>query len=132
MTLLLDADVIIAGERGAVDLARCVAFRADDQFEIAAITVAELWHGVGRAKGPHRATRQRHLNELIVGLPVAPYTEKTAYEHARLWAKLETAGAMIGYYDVIVAPTALERGGTVVTLNKRHFSQVRGLKMIQP
>ena len=29
-------------------------------------------------------------------------------EHARLWAELESSGNMIGYYDLIVAATALE------------------------
>jgi predicted nucleic acid-binding protein len=57
---------------------------------------------------------------------------ETAYEHARIWAELESSGKMIGYYDVIVAATALERGSSVATFNKRHFSQVNGLKIIEP
>jgi predicted nucleic acid-binding protein len=39
---------------------------------------------------------------------------------------------MIGDYDLIVAATALERGSAVATFNKRHFSQVSGLKVIVP
>jgi predicted nucleic acid-binding protein len=39
---------------------------------------------------------------------------------------------MIGYYDVIVAATALERGSAVATFNQRHFSQVKGLTIIVP
>jgi predicted nucleic acid-binding protein len=39
---------------------------------------------------------------------------------------------MIGYCDLIVAATALERGSSVATFNDRHFSQVRGLKLITP
>jgi predicted nucleic acid-binding protein len=63
---------------------------------------------------------------------VVPYTEQTAYEHARLWAELESAGNRIGYYDMMVAATALERGGAVATFNRRHFRQIRGLKVIEP
>ena len=51
MAIILDADVIIRGEKGAFDLQRWVAARPDEQFEVAAITVAELWHGVERATG---------------------------------------------------------------------------------
>lgn len=65
-------------------------------------------------------------------LPVIRYAETTAFEHARIWAALETTGAMIGYYDLIVAAMAIERGSAVATFNKRHFSQVRGLKIIEP
>lgn len=49
MAIILDADLVIRGEKGAFDLERWVASRHHDQFEIAAITVAELWHGVERA-----------------------------------------------------------------------------------
>jgi tRNA(fMet)-specific endonuclease VapC len=39
---------------------------------------------------------------------------------------------MIGFYDVIVAATALERGCQVATFNKRHFNRVPGLTVIEP
>jgi predicted nucleic acid-binding protein len=65
-------------------------------------------------------------------LPIIPYTELTAFEHARIGAALESSGKMIGFYDLIVAATALERGSAVATFNQRHFVQVRGLKVIEP
>lgn len=132
MAIILDADVIISGEKGVFDLPGWVASRADDQFEVAAITVAELWHGVERAAGPHKARRQQYVEAIVAALPVIPYTEQTAYEHARLWAQLEASGKMIGFYDVIVAATALERGSSLATFNQRHFSQVKGLSVILP
>jgi len=39
---------------------------------------------------------------------------------------------MIGYHELIVAATALERGCEVATFNKRHFSRVLGLTVIEP
>jgi len=132
MAIILDADVIIRGEKGAFDLRAWVASRPEDQFEIAAITVAELSHGVERATGAHKARRRQYLRPLLNSLPIIPYTEQTAYEHACLWAALESAGKMIGYYDVIVAATALERGSAVATFNKKHFTQVPGLTIIEP
>ena len=65
-------------------------------------------------------------------LPVVPYTEQTAYEHARIWAKLEAAGKMAGYYELIVAAAALERGGQVATFNQRHYVSIVGLTVIVP
>src|SRR5256884_2772306 len=56
---------------------------------------------------------------------IIPYTEQTAYEHARIWAELEASGKMIGFYDLIVGATAVERGSQVATFNKRHFAQIR-------
>jgi tRNA(fMet)-specific endonuclease VapC len=132
MSIILDADVIIRGERGTFDLAQWVAARPREQFEVAAITVAELWHGVERAAGSHKIHRERYLQSLLTVLPIVPYTEITAFRHARIWAALESAGKIIGYYDLIVAATALERESAVATFNKRHFSSVRGLTVIEP
>ena len=132
MAIILDADVIIRAEKGAYDLESWMASVPDEQFEIAAITVAELWHGVERASGAKRNERRQFLQALLAALPIIPYTGQTAYEHARIWAELESSGRMIGYYDIVVAATALERGVKVATFNGRHFAQVKGLEVIKP
>jgi tRNA(fMet)-specific endonuclease VapC len=132
MAIILDADVIICGEKGTFDLASWVAARPREQFEIAAITLAELWHGVERATGAHKQKRERYLRTFLDVLPVLPYTEFTAIEHARLWATMESSGTMIGAYDLIVAAVALERGSSLATFNVRHFSRVRGLQVVVP
>jgi tRNA(fMet)-specific endonuclease VapC len=132
MAIILDADVIISGEKGAFDLPSWLSSMPNDNFEIAAITVAELWHGVERASRSHKARRRQYLEAIVAGLPIIPYTEQTAYQHARIWAELEASGKMIGYYDVVLAATALERDGRLATFNQRHFSQVRGLNLILP
>lgn len=132
MAIILDADVVIRGERGTFDFKSWVASRLNDQFEIAAITVAELWHGVERASGTHRIKRERYLSTVLQSLPIIPYTEQTAYQHARIRAELEASGKMIGFYDLIVGATALERDSQVATFNNRHFAQVRGLRVLEP
>jgi len=72
MAIILDADVVIRGERGTFDLKSWVKSRLNDRFEIAAITVAELWHGAERATGTHKVTRQRYLDALLESLPIIP------------------------------------------------------------
>jgi predicted nucleic acid-binding protein len=61
MAIMIDADVIIRGERANFDLRRWFASRENDSFEIAAITVAELWRGVERATEPHKTARRKYL-----------------------------------------------------------------------
>src|SRR2546423_15019720 len=132
MAIILDADVIIRGEKGSFELKAWLSKHSDERFEVAAITVAELWHGVERATAPHKNKRLHYLRALLAVLPILPYTEQTAYEHARIWAKLEAAGKMAGSYDLIVAATALERGSQVATFNRRHFDSIKGLTVIEP
>jgi tRNA(fMet)-specific endonuclease VapC len=132
VAIILDTDVIIRGERGTFDLNRWVASTGDERIQIAAITIAELWHGVERASSAYRGERQDYIRKVMSLTEILPYTETTALEHARLWAELESSGKMIGYYDIVVAASALEHGSAVATFNTRHFAQVRGLKVIEP
>jgi predicted nucleic acid-binding protein len=132
MAIILDADVIIKGEKGNFDLIAWLDSQAGQDLEIAAITVAELWHGIERATASHRAKRERYLRTIVERLEPIPYTEITALIHARLWAKLESSGNMIGPHDLILASAALERYSAVATFNKRHFNLVPGLSVIEP
>jgi len=132
MAIILDSGVIIGGERGTLDLERWMASQPSEEFEVAAVTVAELWHGVERATAKHRMKRQTYVENALAVVRIIPYTEQTARIHARLWAQLESSGRKIGDYDLIIAATALERGSAVATFNKRHFGAVKGLKVIDP
>jgi tRNA(fMet)-specific endonuclease VapC len=109
MAIILDADVIIRGEKGTFDLSAWLLKQPNEDFEIAAITVAELWHGVERAVGDHR-TRRESYQLIFSKVPIVDYTPQIAREHARIWAELEMAGKRTGYYDLIVAATARYRG----------------------
>ena len=132
MAIVLDTDVIIRDERKSFDLKRWLASHSGERFEISAITVAELWHGVERATGAFKAEREEYIRRILSSVHILPYTEAIALQHARVWAELESSGKMIGAYDLIVAATALEHGSTVATFNQRHFSKVPGLRVIVP
>ena len=124
--------MLIADERGVFNLQGWLATRQDMQFELAAITVAELLHGLERASGPHRERRRAYIDAALAAFRVIPYTLGTAQIHAHLWADLESSGTTIGYHDLIIAATALERGSGVATFKERHFAMVKGIKVIDP
>ena len=128
---MVEADVIIKGEKGTFDLRGWIADQTES-LELAAITVAELWHGVERATVPHRARREEFIRTILDGVAVVPYTQATAFEHARIWAAAEASGKTMGPYDAVVAASAIERGSTLATFNRRHFENVHGLKLIEP
>ncbi len=132
MGLILDADVIIADERGVFDLREFFRAHAEEEFGIAAITATEILHGVERATGAHYARRKQHVEAILGAVASLPCTVETSAIHARLWAELERAGTMIGPHDLIVAATAIEKGFAVVTFNKKHFEKVNGLAVMVP
>jgi len=132
MAILIDADIIIQAERGLFDLDGWLTSQSNEEVKLAAITVAELWHGVERATGAHRTKRHLFLQKVLATFTVVPYTDQTGFEHARLWAELESSGQTVGPHDLILAATAIQTGSDVATFNERHFSAVKGLKVIKP
>lgn len=92
MAIIVDADVIILGERGTFDLKGWLPARAGERVEIAAITVAQLWHGMERADVAHRSRRERYVRSAMERMAIVPYSESTGLEHARIWAALEATG----------------------------------------
>jgi tRNA(fMet)-specific endonuclease VapC len=131
MAIIIDADAIIKGEKGAFDLRGWIAAQSEE-LEVAAITVAELWHGVERATVPYRARRERYIRTVLDGVLINAYTQATALEHARIWAACEASGRTVAPYDLIVAATAVERGSTIATFNRRHFEKIDGIRVIEP
>ena len=96
MAIILDADVIIRGAQGTFDLQEVGRFASQrticDCRDHGCRTLA--WRGTGKRK--RQATRERYLRAVLEPGPIVPYTEQTAYEHARLWVELEVSGKMIG------------------------------------
>jgi len=132
MAILIDADVIIRAERRNFDLDAWLVSQPTEEFKLAAITVAELWHGVERATESHRTKRRLFVERILANFEFVPYAGQAALEHARLWAELESSGQMIGPHDLILAAIALQTGSAVATFNVRHFSLVKGLRTILP
>ena len=131
MAVLIDADVVLEAERGRFDLFGWLQAHSEEEFLLAAITVAELWRGVERASGDLRLRRQQFVERILDTFEVVPYTEETAREHARLLAEVERTGFMLGAHALLVAAMALERGGSVATFNARYFAFIPDLRVIQ-
>ncbi len=128
MGTLIDSSVLIASERGQLDLDAALAARAEEGFAIAAITASELLHGVYRAKTTAQRTRRAaFLDGLFARLPVLAFDLATARLHARIWAELATQGVTVGPHDLLIAATALAHGWTVATRDERSFPRIPGV-----
>ncbi|MDX1383080.1 MAG: PIN domain-containing protein, partial [Thermoanaerobaculia bacterium] len=71
MGALIDASVLIAAERGELDLEVALESMTDEYLGLSAITVSELLHGVHRAdEEPRRSRREAYVEGLLSRLPV--------------------------------------------------------------
>jgi tRNA(fMet)-specific endonuclease VapC len=126
--LILDTGVLIAAERGRLDLA-ALATR-DDDLVIAAVTAAELLGGVERASEERRAARQTFTEGIFALVPVEDYTLDVARVHARLLAHVRKEGKPRGAHDLIIAATAAATGRSVMTLDdKAGFDSLPGVRV---
>lgn len=132
MELILDSSVLIEAERKGFILKPWLRSLSTTHVYIPAIVAAELLHGLERATAQHKPKRQQFLDPILARVPILAYTLKTAQIHAQIWAELEKKGKMVGYYDLIIAATALEHGAAVATFNKKHFAAIPGLKILVP
>jgi tRNA(fMet)-specific endonuclease VapC len=128
MATLIDASIVIAAERGRLDLDRLLLEHAEQSVALAAITASELLHGVHRAAtAAQRGRREGFVERLLSGLPIIAFDLVVARVHARLWAELAAKGTAIGAHDLQIAATALATGGSVATRDLRSFPKIAAL-----
>jgi tRNA(fMet)-specific endonuclease VapC len=127
--IIVDSSSLIAAERGQVDL-RALASRADEELAIAAITAAELLHGVHRLAGASRARAERFVESLLALLPVIPFDLDVARTHAALAASLSARGVTIGAHDLLIAATAVSLDFAVATRDTRSLRRIQGLDVL--
>lgn len=130
MGTLIDSSVLIAAERGRLDLEAALRVRADETFAIAAITASELLHGVLRAKTqPQRQRREAYVEKLLASLPVVSFDLLVARIHASLSAQLASRGVSVGAHDLLIGASAVAAGYKVATSDIRSFGKIPGLEV---
>ena len=134
--VVLDSSVLIAAERAGLNTPQAVrnirTVIGEVRIAICALTVAEIAHGIYRARSPEQAARRRQfLDELKGHLPILPVTESTAEIVARIGAWQAAQGITVPLADLIIGATAIELGFAVGTLNVRDFRRIPGLNVLQ-
>ena len=124
---MIDSSVLIAAERGQLDLAAALEDHKEEVFAISAVTASEMLHGVHRMTSSRRAATEAFVEGVIGRLPVLPFDLPSARVHARLWAESVLGGNRIGERDLLIAATALAYGHAVVTRDERSFPRIPGL-----
>ena len=125
--LIVDTSVLIAAERGRLELAAAAGDDADAA--VPAIVIAEYLTGVHLAgTDTQRKARQEFLDRTLSALPVEVYTLRVAERHSELLAHVHRSGTTRGAHDLIVAATAVATGRTILTTDARaEFGQLPGV-----
>ena len=116
--VLIDTSVLIAIERGELDLSQAAA-DSDEPLAVSAVTAHELLRGVARLPpGVRRARSERWLETLLSTMPVIEYDLDVARVHAALWAEMSASGRSLGVHDQMIAATAISLGYDLATRDR--------------
>ena len=128
MATLVDSSVLIAAERGQLELERILESHSDVGLAFASVTASELLHGVHRLRASARKARaEAFVEALLQAMPVIPFDIICARAHARLGADLARRGVTVGAHDLLIGATAVARGFSVATSDRRSFSKIPDL-----
>ncbi len=131
MGTLVDTSVLIAAQRGDIDLAELLAKQGAFNVATSTICVSELLHGPHRmTNAMARARAERSAEKVLTGLSIVSFDLEVARLHARLGADLAAKGTQIGAHDLIIAATALSLDYQIATRDRRSFPKIPGLDVV--
>ncbi len=127
MRFLLDTDAAIALIKGREQAVAWLRQRGPAEVVISSVSKAELYYGARKSQ------RVEHnlavLHRFFVPLRSLPFDDRAAEEYGVIRTDLERAGTPIGPNDLLISALARSRDLTLVSLNRREFSRVAGLRL---
>ena len=134
--VVLDATIVITAERRSLPIPALMEAIQNAvgkvEVSLSPITVAELVHGIYRAKTPEASERRRkYIQELVDLVPVHDVTLQTAYLVGQIEGQEASKGNVLPFNDLLIAAAAIEQGYAILTENVRHFERVPGLQVMK-
>ncbi|MGH9172190.1 MAG: PIN domain-containing protein [Acidimicrobiales bacterium] len=124
MAVLIDTSVLVAAERGGIELER--VFDPNQQYAVSAVSAAELLYGVHRAVGRRAQLRSAYVEGLLAEVPILPVDLLVARAYARASAALARAGTRVDANDLWIGATAIANDLTVLSLDG-DFDRIPGV-----
>lgn len=127
MNIHLDTSVLVAEMRGDDRIVEWID-RLSEQPSVSAIVLGELLYGARASArvGPNEA----RVNSLVAKFKLIEFDSACADTYANVRIALRKAGRPCGEADIAIAATALAYGGSLATLNRKHFEDIPGLTLI--
>ena len=124
--ILLDTNVVVAFLNGDKSILKRIRVEIDE-IGVSTLVVAELDYG---AKVSQRSEDNlEKLYRLLEIIQVVPFDIECARIFGTIKSKLRSIGKPTGEVDALIAATAMAREATFVTINKKHFENIEGLKI---
>jgi tRNA(fMet)-specific endonuclease VapC len=121
--IVADTDVLIDFLRGRGFADRVALELGTGSFGTTAITAFEL------RSGAHSPKQRNGVEALLTAMTILPFTEEDAVVAANIRQELEGSGQGIGMADYMIAAICRSSDSVLLTLNRKHFERVSGLRV---
>ena len=118
--ICLDTGVCIEVVKGNKNLNHF--FETDNLPYVGTITVFELLL---------RKTNLDKIDFLLSKVNILNFDEVSAKKASYIYKELEKFGELIEFRDIFIASISIINNCTLATLNKKHFSRIKGLKLLE-
>ena len=124
--ILLDTNVVIAFFNGSKAVLERIHSEID-RIALSTLVVAELDYG---AKASQKAEENlEKLHRFVDIVRVVPFDLECAKIFGTIKSKLRKMGKPTGEVDALIAATAMSNKAVLVNGNRKHFDNIKGLKV---
>lgn len=122
--LVIDTGIFIEFLR-AKDKTKTHLYNLPDQGEIfiSAVTLYELLMGATTQE------KEKDVRLLTEDLIILPFSKEAAWEASKIYHRLRKKNQMIEFRDIFIGATCLLNNLKIFTLNEKHFSRIKELKI---
>ena len=120
---LIDSDVLIDYLKGKDLILKNLDGFEGSIWSTSIICVAEILEGVSKRN-------EEIVRKMLRDMKIYEIDWIIAETFARIRKRLREKGSLIDNMDLLIASTCLANDLTLVTNNKKHFSRIKGLKIV--
>ena len=122
--MVVDTGIFIEHLRAKDKLSTQLYKLSEQTLFVSAISVYELYMGATTKE------KQDDVRAITENLVVLPFTNSESFQAAQIYHRLRNSNQMIEFRDIFIAATCLANDLPIVTLNKKHFNRIDGLRIL--
>ncbi|MBI4452038.1 type II toxin-antitoxin system VapC family toxin [Candidatus Woesearchaeota archaeon] len=119
--ICLDTDVCIGIINGESRAERLRSLIFDSEIFVVSVTVFELYL---------RLDNLDKIANFLANASLISFDGNSAIQASNIYKELKSKGAIIDFRDVLIASSAMANNCTLATFNKKHFSKISNLKLL--
>lgn len=97
----------------------------ESDWYVSSITVYELFMGANTQK------KKEEIQILTADLILLPFNYETAVKSAAIYNDLKSKNQIIEFRDIFIGATAIINHLPILTLNRKHFERINGIKLYE-